>query len=93
MIFTILVSNKAQKQLRKVPQFIRDKLEIWVQTVQEIGLEETRKIQGYHDEPLKGVRKGQRSIRLNRAYRVIYKVLKDSSIEFVNIEEVHKHEY
>ncbi len=93
MIFTISVSNKAQKQLRKVPQFIRDKLEIWVQTVQEIGLEETRKIPGYHDEPLKGVRKGQRSIRLNRAYRVIYKVLKDSSIEFVNIEEVHKHEY
>ena len=28
--------------------------------------QETSEIKGFHDEPLKGTRKGQRSIRLNR---------------------------
>lgn len=45
-----------------------------------------------HDEPLKGNRKGQRSIRLNRHYRAIY-VIKKETIEFVEIQEVTKHEY
>ena len=57
------------------------------------GLNETRKIPGYHDEPLKGKRAGQRSIRLNRAYRAIYTVEKDGTIKFVEILEVNKHEY
>lgn len=47
---------------------------------------------GYHDEPLKGARVGQRSIRLNRAYRAIY-VIKNDGIEFGSVEEVNKHDY
>ena len=42
-----------------------------------MGLRETRKIKGYHDEPLQGDRKGQRSIRLNKAYRAFYIVKED----------------
>lgn len=57
------------------------------------GLHQVRKIPSYHDEPLKGDRLGQRSIRLNRAYRAIYIVKKDEEIEFLRIEEVNKHEY
>ena len=57
------------------------------------GLEEIRKIPGYHDEPLHGERRGQRSIRLSRGYRAIYIVKSDNSIEFVSVEEVNKHEY
>lgn len=56
------------------------------------GLEETRKVPGYHDEPLKGDRAGQRSIRLSRSYRAIYEVKKDT-VEFVSVEEVNKHDY
>ena len=40
----------------------------------------------------KGKRKGQRSIRLNRAYRAFYVVSKGAA-EFVSVEEVNKHEY
>lgn len=92
-IFEVRISRNAQKALKKVPGFILDKLESWVRAVELRGLEEVRKIPGYHDEPLKGTRQGQRSIRLNRAYRAIYVVLKDGTIEFVSIEEVSKHEY
>jgi len=42
---------------------------IWVAAVELDGVEEVRKAPGYHDEPLKGSRAGQRSIRLSRSYR------------------------
>jgi toxin HigB-1 len=56
------------------------------------GLEEVRKVPGYHDEPLKGALKGQRSIRLSRGYRAYYRIVGES-IEFVRVEGVNKHEY
>ena len=62
-------------------------------SVEAIGLEEVRKVPGFHDEPLKGDRKGQRSIRLNRAYRAIYVANKGGTVEFVSVEEVNKHDY
>jgi para-nitrobenzyl esterase len=51
-----------------------------------------RKVPGYHDEPLKGDRAGQRSIRLSRAYRAIYEI-RGGTAKFVSIEEVNKHDY
>ena len=65
---------------------------IWVEAVEQDGLEEVRKIPGYHDEPLKGDRAGQRSIRLSRAYRAIYEIEQDVA-QFVSVEEVSKHDY
>lgn len=93
MITQIELSRLAKKQIKKIPEFILNKLESWIRAVELEGLEVIKKIPGYHDEALKGNRKGQRSIRLNRAYRAIYKVLSDGSIEFIRIEEVTKHDY
>jgi len=52
-----------------------------------------RKIPGHHDEPLKGSRRGQRSIRLSKSYRAIYQEYQSSLVIEVFINEVHKHEY
>ena len=93
MIHRVEISRFAEKQLRKIPQHIRKKLQIWVQSVEDLGLEAVRKSPGYHDEPLHGRLVGKRSIRLNDAYRAIYVIKKNGSVEFVNIEEVNKHEY
>ncbi len=60
------------KQLDRIPEFIAEKFLIWVSLVEESGIREVRKLKGFHDEPLKGKRQGQRSIRLNKAYRAIY---------------------
>jgi proteic killer suppression protein len=49
-------------------------------------------VPGYHDEPLKGDRAGQRSIRLSRAYRAIYEI-KEDTVKFLSVEEVNKHKY
>lgn len=91
-IFSVEISKQALKQLSKVPAPIVKKLLFWVETVELEGLNEVRKLSGFHDEPLKGKRKGQRSIRLNRAYRAIY-TIKKGKVEFALVQEVNKHEY
>jgi toxin HigB-1 len=84
-------SKTFEKQLERVPDFIRKKVMFWVFAVESQGIWQVAKSRGYHDEPLHGKRKGHRSIRLNKAYRLIYRIIADR----VHIEllEVHKHEY
>lgn len=77
----------------KVPAHVRQKLMGWVLLVERKGLGEARKVPGYHDEPLKGKRSGERSIRLSRAYRAIYVLEESGEAELVSVEEVTKHEY
>ncbi len=93
MIKTVVIGNRARKQLRKVPIRIQAKLRLWVEGVENDGLEEMRRIPGFHDEPLKGKRPGQRSMRLSLQYRAIYEIQEDGSLEFVSVEEVTPHEY
>ena len=96
MIPWVRLGRRAQKDLEKVPRHVAVKLGAWVADVEVRGLEAVRKVPGYHDEPLKGKRAGQRSIRLSRAYRAIYvieKVIEKDEVETVSIEEVSKHDY
>ncbi|MBC7754270.1 MAG: hypothetical protein H7Z71_08540 [Moraxellaceae bacterium] len=93
MVNYVVISAKAKKEITKLPSFIVTKLLAWVDDVEFRGLEMVRKIPGYHDEPLKGDRKGQRSIRLNKAYRAIYIIKNDGTIEFVEVIGVNKHAY
>lgn len=92
MIRRVPIAKRVEKQLRKAPKYIVDNLMVWVSAVEFDGLESVRKVPGYHDEPLRGARARQRSIRLSRSYRAIYEVRRDK-IEFVLIEEVSKHDY
>jgi toxin HigB-1 len=92
-IFDVRLTRTALKDLKKVPLYVAIKLQAWIDNVGHHGLNETRKIPGYHDEPLKGKRVGQRSIRLSRAYRAIYTIEKDGTIKLIEIQEVNKHEY
>jgi len=92
-IYTVEIPTKVKRALRKMPRHIIDKLIGWTENVAEYGLSETRKIPGYHDEPLQGKRKGQRSIRLSKAYRAIYEIDKTGAVHFVEVVEVNKHEY
>lgn len=86
------VSMDVKKNLYKIPLPIKKKLFTWVAAVEERGLNEVRKTLGYHDEPLKGDRQGQRSIRLNKQWRAIYRVI-NKKIKFIIIEEVTPHDY
>lgn len=89
----VRMTPQAQKQLARIPMHISRKLMAWIEMVQETGLEIVRRIPGLHDEPLKGNRQRQRSIRLNKAYRAIYTVEEGHSMVLIEIKEVSKHGY
>ncbi len=91
VVTKVLVSKPAEKQLRKIPMHIKESLGVWMETVERLGIREARKFPGLHDEPLHGDRKGQRSVRLNKAYRALY-VETIQGLELLVIE-VNKHEY
>ena len=82
-----------EKQLDRTPEVITRKFRLWVALVEESGIREVRKHKGFHDEPLKGKRQGQRSVRLNRAYRAIYVEHETGDVELIEVFEVNKHEY
>jgi plasmid maintenance system killer protein len=91
---TVSISKFATKQILKAPKDITVAIQKWVFSVEEIGLEETRRIggKGLHDELLKGELKGLRSIRLNRSWRLYYSEGKGEP-KIISIERVDKHNY
>jgi toxin HigB-1 len=92
-IFDVILSESAKRHLIKVPFYVAKKLQSWIENISIVGLRETRKISGYHDEPLQGKRKRQRSIRLSKGYRAFYCIKEDNSIEVIVVLEVNKHDY
>lgn len=92
MITLVKITKKAEDDLIKLPRHIVVNFRTWVRSIKLDGLDKVRLIKGYHDEPLKGKRNGQRSIRLSRQYRVIY-TIEGSDIHVVLVREVNKHEY
>jgi proteic killer suppression protein len=93
MICRVKLTRRARKQILKLPGQVQTKLWTWVDLVTVEGLDEVRKSPGWHDEPLVGPRRGTRSIRLNKAYRAIYRVVHEREAELVSVEEVSKHDY
>ena len=85
------VSKKAYKQLDKVPLYIKLKFDAWKESVETFGILQVRKSPAYHDEPLQGKRKGERSVRLNKQWRIVY-VEVDDMIE-ITVLEVMPHDY
>ncbi len=89
----VLVTANAEKQISRCPDHIARKFDYWVDLLQTIGVREARKFKGFHDEPLHGDRQDQRSVRLSKGYRVIYRELNGQRFEVIEVLEVNKHEY
>lgn len=89
----VVLGKKVEQKLESLPPHILTKFRGWIKFVELYGVHEARLIKSFHDEPLKGNRQGQRSIRLNRAYRAIYVELINNEIEIIQVIEVHKHDY
>jgi toxin HigB-1 len=86
----VYITHDAEKDIKKIPLHILLKLRHWIKSVEENGIDRIQLVKSWRDEQLKGNRLGQRSIRLNQAYRAIYVVA--SGIE-LTIIEVNKHDY
>ncbi|MDE0119567.1 MAG: type II toxin-antitoxin system mRNA interferase toxin, RelE/StbE family [Bdellovibrionales bacterium] len=82
-----------KKPLKKMPYFIRDKVQIWTDMVEKEGLPAVQKVRGFKDHILKGNRKGQRSVYLNKKWRLIYTLNKEGQINIIIVKEVIPHDY
>jgi proteic killer suppression protein len=90
----VIWKDRVEKQLERIPSYIRDKFYYWVDMVEKYSISEARKVKGFHDEPLKGCLSGRRSVRLNRAYRLIYRFIGEKiEIQKIEVLEITKHEY
>ncbi len=89
----VTISKFAEKQMRRLPKYIKEHFLVWAHAVEGTGIRKVRMLPGYHDEPLKGDRIGQRSVRLTRAYRVIYEESDRGELTVVAVLEVTHHEY
>ena len=85
--------DPVRKSLKKVPYFIRNKVQIWADMVEKEGLQAVQKVRGFKDHILKGNRKGQRSVYLNKKWRLIYTVNKEDQINVILVKEVISHDY
>ena len=93
MKYKVIFSHELIKNLLKLQSHIRKKLAFWAEQIQLKGMSAVRKVPGYHDEPLKGKRKGQRSVRLSKGYRAIYTEEQNKNLILIKILEVTNHEY
>jgi proteic killer suppression protein len=92
VIKTVVLSRQAQKDLAIVPRHVAGEFQDWVEDLEDRGLEEVRRIFGYHDEPLKGALRGLPSIRLSKGYRTYDRIVKNTA-EFARVERIDKHVY
>lgn len=74
-----------------MPLNVVKKYELWKNIVFRHGPDKLKEFPGFHDEKLKGERKGQRSSRLGLQHRVVYMVEED--IVTVFVLEITPHEY
>ena len=90
-MWVLLESARVQREVPRLSLEIREKYETWKDVVRFSGPDALRAIPGYHDEALRGEWAGHRSSRLNRQYRVIYRVARTEVI--VEVERVSAHDY
>ena len=89
----LVVLDPVRKSLKKAPYFICNKVQIWADMVEKEGLPSVQKLKGFKDHALKGNRKGQRSVYLNRKWRLIYTVNKKTQANIITVKEVMSHDY
>ncbi|WP_192483634.1 MULTISPECIES: hypothetical protein [Cysteiniphilum] len=93
MVKKVELTKNAQKKVHKLPNQVQRKLRLWIKQVEMLGIANVRKIKGYHDEPLFGTRKNQRSVRLNGGYRAFYVETSKNTIEIAEVFDINKHKY
>lgn len=86
---------KEHKQIAKIckqiPTAVLKKYELWKDIIFRHGPQKLKDFSGFHDEILKGDRKGQRSSRLSLQYRVIY--VAEKNVLTVYVIEITPHKY
>lgn len=91
--FIINEAKSAQRDLAKAPREILLAYEVWARLLEDHGHHILREFKGYHDEKLHGQWLGARSSRLNRKWRVIYRIGSCGTIQIISVIRITAHDY
>lgn len=85
-VFRIQQSHHVEKLISKnrLPKLVEEKFQKWVSEVEKKGLDEVRKVPGYHDEPIRSL-PGRRSVRLGDGFRACYESVIENSVTILKI--------
>ena len=90
-MWEIYEHRRAVKRLDSLPMDVLKRYEKWKDIVSVSGPGGLRRIKGFKDEALQGEWKGYRSSRLNKQYRVIYRI--EKQLVLVQVIDVTPHDY
>ena len=90
-MWEIYEHRRVPRELKKLPLDVLQRYEKWKDIITISGPAGLRLIRGLNDEPLRGEWDGYRSSRLNRQYRVIYKIERQQVL--VQVVKVTAHDY
>lgn len=90
-MWAIYEHKQLGKKITKIPIEVMKRYEKWKDIVSISGPDGLKCIKGFHDEALKGEWRSYRSSRLNRQYRVIYKIVKQNV--YVKVLDITAHDY
>jgi toxin HigB-1 len=90
-MWEVYENRRVARTLSRIPTEILKRYEKWKDIVRISGPSGLRLIKGFHDEALRGERKGHRSSRLSLQFRVIYKIERDQVM--VLVVEITPHDY
>lgn len=90
-MWSVLEHRRVDRQLKRLPLDVLKRYEKWKDIVSISGPQGLRLIKGFCDEALFGKWKGHRSSRLNRQFRVTYRVETDRVL--VEVVNVTAHDY
>jgi toxin HigB-1 len=79
------------RKLPRIPAEVLKRYEKWKDIVTISGSDGLKQIKGFHDEALRAERKGHRSSRLGKQYRVIYKI--ENRQLYVQVINLTAHDY
>jgi len=90
-MWEVFEHRRVDRQLNRLPTEVLKRYEKWKDIVNISGPQGLRLIRGFHDESLLGQWKGHRSSRLNRQYRVVYRI--EAERILVEVVSVTPHDY
>lgn len=90
-MWVIYEHGSVARRLHRTPKDVLQRYEKWKDIVVASGPEGLKQIKGFRDKPLQGKWKGHRASRLNKQYRVIYRI--EADVLFVLVMEVTPHDF
>lgn len=87
----VFLSEDAAEQLPALPLPIIEKVQLWTDIVENMGLKKARRIKPFHDRSLKGRSSGLRTVDLSEDYYAVYSE-NQARLEIEALEKVENYD-